>query len=85
MRLGVTPRVAVVIVTYNSAEVLGACLSALPDDVSEVVVADNNSKDATVGHRQGDVARVVQVGRNAGYAAGINAGLPRWATSPTSW
>jgi len=71
----VTSRVAVVIVTYNSAKVLGACLASLPDDVSEVVVADNNSRDNTVEIAKSMSARVVQLGRNAGYAAGINAGI----------
>lgn len=70
-----TSRVAVVIVTYNSATTLPSCLAALPDGL-EIVVADNNSRDDT-----GDIAkntpgvRVVQLGRNAGYAAGINAGI----------
>ncbi|GAB3911489.1 glycosyltransferase family 2 protein [Kibdelosporangium lantanae] len=70
-----TSRVAVVIVTYNSADVLGRCLATLPDDVSEVVVADNNSRDNTVEIAKSASVRVVQLGRNAGYAAGINAGI----------
>jgi N-acetylglucosaminyl-diphospho-decaprenol L-rhamnosyltransferase len=73
--VGVTSRVAVVIVTYNSADVLGRCLASLPADVGEVVVADNNSRDGTVEIAKEHSARVVQLGRNAGYAAGINAGI----------
>jgi len=71
----VTSRVAVVIVTYNSADVLGRCLATLPDDVGEVVVVDNNSRDTTVEIAKSMSVRVVQLGRNAGYAAGINAGI----------
>lgn len=74
-------RVAVVIVTYNSAEVLGDCLRALADEgtpLAAVVVADNASRDETCGIAEGfadlDVT-VVQIGRNAGYAAGVNAGI----------
>ena len=70
-----TTRVAVVIVTYNSADVLGRCLATLPDDVGEVVVVDNNSRDTTVEIAKSMSVRVVQLGRNAGYAAGINAGI----------
>lgn len=74
-------RVAAVIVTYNSADVLGDCLSSLAEQrpaPAEVVVADNASDDETC-----DIARdftafpvhVVELGRNAGYAAGVNAGI----------
>src|SRR5690606_7563486 len=75
-------RVAVVIVTYNSAGVLGGCLDSLADgargvELVDVVVADNASKDDSVAiaERAGPPVRVVQVGRNAGYAAAINAGV----------
>jgi N-acetylglucosaminyl-diphospho-decaprenol L-rhamnosyltransferase len=74
-------RVAVVIVTFNSARVLEGCLRSLAGqtgvDLSAVVVADNASKDDCVAIAEAatDVpVRVVQVGRNAGYAAAINAG-----------
>lgn len=82
------PRIAVVIVTYNSQDVLAGCLESLPGgcagvDLTAVVIADNNSADGTV-----EVARtaaaalggqIVTLGRNAGYAAGINAGIRRLA------
>jgi len=78
------PRVAVVIVTYNSAGVLGGCLASLPDGaagvrLAAVVVADNASADDSVKVAAGAAGalpvRVVQVGRNAGYAAAVNAGV----------
>jgi GT2 family glycosyltransferase len=74
------PTVAIVIVTYNSAEVLGACLGSLTDQGVElacVVVADNASEDESVAVAQAAAAdlpiRIVQMGHNAGYAAAINA------------
>jgi N-acetylglucosaminyl-diphospho-decaprenol L-rhamnosyltransferase len=76
-----SPRIAAVIVTYNSAAVIAGCLESLHDqgvDLRAVVVADNNSTDTTL-----DIVRAatdlpircVQLGRNAGYAAAINAGV----------
>jgi N-acetylglucosaminyl-diphospho-decaprenol L-rhamnosyltransferase len=79
------PMIPIVIVTYNSREVLADCLGSLPAgchgvDVPLVVVVDNASRDDTeTVARAADSAelpvRVVQLGRNAGYAAGINAGI----------
>ena len=76
-----SPRIAVVIVTYNSSHVLGPLLSALPPALeplpsSRVVVVDNRSHDETVALVQDTVptATIVQMGRNAGYAAAFNAG-----------
>jgi GT2 family glycosyltransferase len=75
-------RVAVVIVTYNSAAVLGGCLDSLTDqgvELAAVVVADNASADDSVAVAEsatpGLPIRTVQLGRNAGYAAAINAGI----------
>ncbi|MEV4311923.1 glycosyltransferase family 2 protein [Actinocrispum sp. NPDC049592] len=76
-------RVAVVIVTYNSADTLSSCLASLQVgtsgvDLTEVVVVDNNSRDDTceiAKNATGLPLRIVQLGRNAGYAAGLNAGI----------
>ncbi|MFF4774453.1 glycosyltransferase family 2 protein [Microtetraspora fusca] len=75
-----TPRIAIVIVTYNSARVLPDCLSSLTAGargirLSRVVVADNASKDDSVALAVRAGAVPVQLGRNAGYAAAINAGI----------
>ncbi|SNX56421.1 GT2 family glycosyltransferase [Streptomyces sp. TLI_55] len=73
--------VAVIVVTWNSAAVLPGFLAALPDGMAgldwRLVVADNDSADDTVEvlHTLAPEATVVQTGRNAGYAAGINAAL----------
>lgn len=76
------PAIAVVIVTYNSADVLGDCLRSLTGsqgiDLSAVVVADNASKDDSVAVAEAATdlpIQTVQLGRNAGYAAAINAGV----------
>jgi N-acetylglucosaminyl-diphospho-decaprenol L-rhamnosyltransferase len=73
-------RVAAVIVTYNSEDVLSDCLRSLAHqdvDLVSVVVVDNASRDKTLA-LAADAAdlpvRVVEMGVNAGYAAAVNAG-----------
>src|SRR5688572_30320737 len=74
-------RVAVVIVTYNSADVLADCLSSLTDQdvaLTEVLVVDNASTDASlrIARESGlPGVRTIATGRNGGYAAAINAGI----------
>ena len=69
--------VSVVIVTYNSADVLPACLDSLHGQgASAVIVVDNCSTDATVSEassREG--VQLVLLERNAGFAAANNRGL----------
>ncbi len=49
MSYGADVRLAVIIPTFNEADVIGACLDHLqPQDVDEIIVVDNNSTDATV-------------------------------------
>ncbi|MFJ9734721.1 glycosyltransferase family 2 protein [Streptomyces sp. NPDC101171] len=73
--------VAVIAVTWNSASVLPGFLAALPEGMTgldwRLVVADNDSADDTVEvlRSLAPDATVVQTGRNAGYAAGVNAAL----------
>jgi N-acetylglucosaminyl-diphospho-decaprenol L-rhamnosyltransferase len=78
----VNPRIAAIVVTYNSADVLSECLRSLAEtkdvELTAVVVADNASKDgslaiAKAAHDLPVVA--LDMGRNAGYAAAINAGI----------
>ncbi len=73
------PSLAVIIVTYNSADPLPGLLDSLAPglegiDRFEVVVVDNDSRDESVpialAHPVG--ARVVKTGSNAGYATAIN-------------
>lgn len=73
--------VAVLVVTWNSARVLPEFLASLPEGMAgldwRLVVADNDSADDTVDviRSLAPAATVVQTGRNAGYAAGVNAAL----------
>ena len=73
--------VTAVIVTYNSADVLEGCLAALPAAMEGVdrwraVVVDNDSSDGSLGVAERALPDVQcrSTGRNAGYAAAINAG-----------
>lgn len=77
---GVCPPLALIIVTYNSADVLPGLLDSLPDgcagiDTVEVFVVDNDSRDECVDLALAHPVRptVISMGRNAGYAAAINA------------
>ncbi|MEU5310405.1 glycosyltransferase family 2 protein [Streptomyces sp. NPDC021562] len=73
--------VAVIVVTWNSAQLLPGFLAALPHGMTgldwRLVVADNDSADDTVEvlRTLAPAATVVGTGRNAGYAAGVNAAL----------
>jgi GT2 family glycosyltransferase len=73
------PDIAVVIVTYNSAHVVGDLLDSLPAALDgltgDVIVVDNGSTDGTaelLAAREG--CRVV-CSANTGYAGGINRGV----------
>ena len=74
-------RVAVIVVTWNSAAVIeGLVRSVQASSVRGsvgLVLVDNASRDETVGivRELMPEAGVVQMGRNAGYAAGMNAGI----------
>ena len=71
---------AVAIVTFNSASVLPALLNSLPAglqgvDDFHIIVVDNDSRDgsAELANAHPIGVTVIQMGRNAGYAAAINA------------
>lgn len=73
-------RVCVVVVTYNSASVVGGLLDSLASglrgiDDHEIIIVDNQSADgsAEVAEAHPIRPRVIRMGSNAGYAAGINA------------
>lgn len=72
---------SVIIVTYNSAEVLPGLLDSLPAALAgvehtRVLVIDNDSRDVScaIARNHPVGVEVIQMGRNAGYAAAINAG-----------
>ncbi len=68
-------KVVAVVVTYDSAGVLAACLSSLTGEVDGVIVVDNASADDSrdVAERLG--ARVIAAGENLGYGAANNRGV----------
>jgi N-acetylglucosaminyl-diphospho-decaprenol L-rhamnosyltransferase len=73
--------VALVVVTWNSASALPGLIESIPAGLGELphelIIVDNDSADDTVevARRLAPDCRVVRTGRNAGYAAGINAGV----------
>ncbi|MEQ1955499.1 glycosyltransferase [Mesorhizobium yinganensis] len=81
MQLETQRPVSIIVVTYNSASVLPPLLDSVQDglagvDKYAVVIVDNDSRDGSAelaeAHRVGPT--VIRMGRNAGYAAAINAG-----------
>jgi len=82
----VPPDIAVVIVAYNSADVIAGLLDSLPaaleDLTADVVVVDNGSSDgtATLVEARTD-CRLVR-SPNTGYAGGINRGVREAAPAP---
>jgi N-acetylglucosaminyl-diphospho-decaprenol L-rhamnosyltransferase len=66
---------SIVIVAFNSADVIGACMDDLPEN-AEVVVVDNaspdNSAHVAVSHRPG--IRLLRATSNRGFGAGCNLG-----------
>jgi GT2 family glycosyltransferase len=76
-----TPTISIVIVTYNSAAHVGACLRAVGEldypGEREVVVIDNGSADesAAVVAAECPGARLIHAGENLGFAGGVNRGV----------
>ncbi len=74
----------VVVVTHNSTYVLPECLASLPVGFADVgsyrlTIVDNASSDGTVelATELAPDASVLELGRNAGYAAAINAAMSK--------
>lgn len=65
--------ITVVIVTYNSAAVLGDALVSVPDEVPAIVV-DNASADGSARIAREHEARVIDAGENLGFGTACNRG-----------
>ncbi|MBM3744481.1 MAG: glycosyltransferase [Acidobacteria bacterium] len=66
----------IVVVTYNSEEVIGECLDAALASGAEVVVVDNASEDRTLEEvRKRPGARLIANPWNRGFAAAVNQGI----------
>ena len=69
-------RVAIVVVTYQSGDVISSCLDALarlPD--VEVIVVDNASSDSTPEKVTTQGIRLIANANNAGFATAVNQGV----------
>jgi N-acetylglucosaminyl-diphospho-decaprenol L-rhamnosyltransferase len=78
------PRVAIVIVTYNSAAEMGGCLDALTglsETETEILVVDNASADRTRDEVAARKIKLIANKTNAGFAAALNQGV-RATTAP---
>ena len=77
------PKASAIVVTWNSAHEIGACLRSLGaarDEISgdlEIIVVDNDSRDETVEvvRRQAPDARLIRAHRNLGYGSAANVGF----------
>lgn len=81
MSLQAVPQLTVIVVTWNSADVIDGLLESVAEvrnaQQLRVVVVDNDSSDDTLERVRAKApdATVVSMGRNAGYGAGANAGI----------
>jgi N-acetylglucosaminyl-diphospho-decaprenol L-rhamnosyltransferase len=77
----ILPKTTAVVVTYHSADTIGACLDGLKPahhaGLLEAVVVDNDSQDETaeIVRRDHGWAQLVETGQNLGYGRGCNRGL----------
>ncbi|MBV8998513.1 MAG: glycosyltransferase family 2 protein [Solirubrobacterales bacterium] len=77
------PELSIAIVLYNSAETLPDCLRSVRKEVdsgfAELIAVDNASPDDGVAVVRAEIpaAQVVEMERNRGFAAGVNAALSR--------
>jgi len=67
-----------IVPVWNGKELLGRLLASLQRQTlpaSEVLVVDNGSTDGAPGLARDHGARVIEMGRNAGFAAAVNRGI----------
>lgn len=82
---------SVIVVTFDSARHIAACLASLPPSLdgvgAEVLVVDNASADGTAALVRAGFpgARVIETGRNLGFAGGVNTGLAAAAGRYAVW
>ena len=78
---GSAPDVSIVIVTYNSVETVGECLTSIRDTHTEcgieTIVVDNHSTDGTADHLADRFSwtRLIRNRSNVGYSRGVNQGI----------
>src|ERR1039457_6312553 len=67
--------VGIIIVTYNSAAEIGACLDAALASGAETVVVDNASTDGTIAEIARHGVRLIANSENRGFAGAVNQGF----------
>ncbi len=70
------PPVSVILVNWNSGDLLARCLRSLSDADAEVIVVDNASTDGSLERisNQFPAVRIARQAANLGFAGGVNAG-----------
>jgi len=77
-----SPTVSLIVLNWNGQEYLEACMTSLLDldyPDPEIVMVDNGSTDSSVPYvsDQFPSVRIIETGRNLGYAGGMNVGISR--------
>jgi len=77
-----SPTVSLIVLNWNGQEYLEACMTSLLDldyPDPEIVMVDNGSTDNSVSYvsDQFPSVRIIETGRNLGYAGGMNVGISR--------
>src|ERR1035438_8091500 len=67
--------IGIIIVTYNSAAEIGACLDAALASGADTVVVDNASGDGTIAEVARRGVRLIANSENRGFAAAVNQGF----------
>src|ERR1035441_6015610 len=67
--------IGIIIVTYNSAAEIGACLDAALASGAETVVVDNASGDGTIAEVARRGVRLIANSENRGFAGAVNQGF----------
>jgi GT2 family glycosyltransferase len=67
--------IGIIIVTYNSAGEIGACLDAALASGAETVVVDNASQDGTIAEVARRGVRLIANSENRGFAGAVNQGF----------
>ncbi|MCR5675535.1 MAG: glycosyltransferase [Lachnospiraceae bacterium] len=72
--------ISAVIVSYNDRQIMGRCLSALAEQLSEpgdeIIVVDNGSTDGVLEDLRADSrVKLIENGKNAGFPVGCNIGF----------
>lgn len=71
--------ISVVIVTYNSKDVITQCIKSIKPFVGEVIVVDNNSSDDTLKlvRKISKTIKIIENDKNIGYGKACNMGIKK--------